>query len=43
MEDYQPVPSVGVVGTDGKVVTGLVYRIVSSNGAALDDWGGKSG
>ena len=36
-------PSVAVSGTNGKVVTGLVYRIVSSNGAALDDYGGKTG
>ena len=32
-----------IIGTDGKVVTGIAYKIRSIHGLLLDDWGGLTG
>ena len=37
------IPQKEVIGTDGTIVTGLYYRIKSTKGTVLDDWGGKTG
>jgi hypothetical protein len=37
------VPTVPVKGTNGKLMTGLVYKIKGTHNPVLDDWSGKTG
>ena len=42
MQNPELAPNTPVIGTNGNVFTGPVFRIRSANGMVLDDWGGQA-